>query len=51
MTAPWGPGLDAEVAYRQEQIRTQIARRSRRTWFRRPARAAAPRPVVRPATA
>lgn len=34
MTAPWGPGLDAEVAYRQEQVRAQFGHR-RHHWFRR----------------
>ena len=27
MTAPWGPGLDAEIAYRHEQVRAQFGRR------------------------
>lgn len=45
MTAPWGPALDAEVAYRQEQVRTG-AGRSRRGWFRRSAPAAGTSPVI-----
>ncbi|WP_395726054.1 hypothetical protein [Nakamurella sp.] len=45
MTAPWGPGLDAEVAYRQEQVRSQFRRRNRR-WFRRTAPAASPPAAV-----
>lgn len=30
MTASWGPGLDAEIAYRHEQVRAQFGRRHRR---------------------
>jgi hypothetical protein len=30
MTAPWGPGLDAEIAYRHEQVRAQFGRPHRR---------------------
>jgi hypothetical protein len=29
MTAYWGPGLDAEIAYRHEQVRAQFGRRHR----------------------
>lgn len=45
MSAPWGPALDAEVAYRQEQVRSQFGRRNRR-WFRRTAPAARPPAAV-----
>jgi len=35
MTANWGPGFDAEIAYRHEQIRASFGRRrrsGRRRW-------------------
>ena len=41
MTAPWGPALDAELAYRHEQIRAQFGGRRRRR-LHRSARAAQP---------
>lgn len=34
MTASWGPAMDAEVAYRQAQVRAQV-HHHRRSWFRR----------------
>jgi len=37
MTAPWGPALDAEIAYRHDQVRTQFGVR-RQAWFRTPVR-------------
>jgi len=30
MTAYWGPALDAEIAYRHEQVRHQFGRRGRK---------------------
>ena len=41
MTAPWGPALDAEVAYRHDQLRGQFGRR-RHHWFHRIARVTSP---------
>lgn len=52
MSAYWGPALDAEVAYRQEQVRAQFGRRLR--WGRRhsaPTAAPATAPSAAPAAA
>ena len=60
MSAYWGPALDAEVAYRQEQVRAQFGRRLR--WGRRhsaptaappgyPPAPQTPPPTAAPATA
>jgi hypothetical protein len=45
MTAPWGPALDAEVAYRREQVRAGVGRR-KRGWFRRTAPVTGPSPAI-----
>ncbi len=37
MTTPWGPAFEAEIAYRQQQVRAQVAntrREPRRADFR-----------------
>ena len=45
MTAPWGPALDAELAYRHEQIRAHFGGRRRRR-LHRSARATQPTAVA-----
>ena len=60
MTAPWGPALDAELAYRHEQIRAHFGGRRRRrlnrsAWATQPTAvapdtAAAPAPAPVPAS-
>jgi len=43
MTAYWGPAFEAEIAYRQEQVRLQVVRTRR--FGRRGARPTVPQPA------
>ena len=38
MSIAWGPALDAEVAYRHQQVRSDFFRPATRSWHRAPAR-------------